>query len=293
MKIGFAGIGIMGLPMATHLLNSGYALTVFNRTPEKYTTLLEQGAQSAPSFSELLATCDIVICVFSNDAVLKHYLDQINQQNLNAQVLVNMSTISPNASLGFQTLCESMGLAYVEAPVVGSKPAAENGQLLILASGNKQAIQRCEAPLSAFSKQIVYCGPSAEACNVKLVLNTLLATMTVALSEALLSMERLQFNSETFLRIMESTPLHSLLFQIKGPLITQRTYPTQFPLEHMHKDLKLALDLFTNNGITPLLSKCVVRIYDEAIGNCNEEPSNRDMSIVAQTIGSMMDKQNV
>ena len=276
MRIGFAGMGIMGAPMAMHLLQAGYPLTVFNRSQEKCEPLVAKGAKKAASFEQLLGSSDVVICMLADAAALIQCLEQVTGE-VEAQGIINMGTIGPGESSAVRERVTSLGLHYLEAPVAGSKPAAEAGQLVVLGSGETEWFERVAPVLSCFSKQVFYCGSGNLACVLKLSLNSLLASMTVALCESLALCEQSGVAPNDFFDVLAVTALNAPLYDIKRPLIQNRNYPVQFPLMHMLKDLNLARELLE----LPLLSASHQQ-YSQAALQRNEQ--DYDMSVVREML---------
>lgn len=278
-KIGFAGMGIMGAAMAVHLLQAGYSITVFNRTQDKCRPLLEKGADLATSFAQLAGSCDVLICMLSDADALHQNLDDISS-NVKARVIINMSTVSPHESNELRRRSEILGLNYIEAPVAGSKPAAEAGEMVVLCSGQSESVEQYKSLLSCFSKQIVYCGEGSRACSLKLSLNALLANMTLALCESEVICERLGVEPDLFFETLAMTALNSPLFNIKRPLMTQHEYPAQFPLTHMLKDLNLIQTALDDMDLgLPLLQAARTQYVNVST---QVDASTRDMSIVRE-----------
>lgn len=284
-KIGFAGLGIMGQPMAMNLLGSHYELSVFNRTQSKCEALKQQGAKIAGSFSELFTHCDIVIANFSDGDVLSAQISTLEgaDSSFSASGLINMSTISTTNSDEFRTRLNALGLQYLEAPVAGSKGAAEQGSLVILASGRSQWLEAVSGVLQCLGQQIFYLGETHQACIVKLGLNSLLAAMMVGVNEALALVEKAGVTGEKFMEVLPLTALNSMLFQVKRAALIDNDFSPQFPLKHMCKDLGLIADLRADNSIELPVMNSVATVYKAAMQR-NPENQNRDLSVIREAL---------
>lgn len=158
MKIGWIGLGAMGLPMAEKVLDQGFEVFVYNRTTSEAVPLVEKGAQLASSLQELLQSVDLVVSILSDmEANQQVFSDPVLAAG-QGKIWLNMSTISPNQSHELAQRAASYGLSYLEAPVSGSVGAAQAGRLLSLLAGNQAQVQVVEPILRSFSAQIFYLG---------------------------------------------------------------------------------------------------------------------------------------
>ena len=153
-SIGWIGLGNMGIPMCKNLLKAGYPLTVYNRTKHKEKELTAAGAATADSPAKMFETCDIVFTMVSNDDAVKDIYDGkdglLSQASAKGKMAINTSTISPETSKEMAEKCRQAGVEYLESPVSGTVKPAEDGTLMMLTSGTKEAFDKGKPILECF-----------------------------------------------------------------------------------------------------------------------------------------------
>ena len=246
MKIGFIGLGSMGLPMAAHLVKAGHSLTVYNRTRERADSLAQQGAKVAGSPREAAAGTEVLITMLADDSALESVIfgDQGALAGLpRGAIHVSMSTIGHLLSRRLTTEHRSRGQQYVAAPVFGRPDAAEAAKLWIIPAGSSEAIERCRPLLEAMGQGVEVVGDDPPLANVvKLAGNFLLASAIEAMGEALALVRKFGVEPKRFLEIANGRLIRSPVYENYGNLIvSQRFQPAGFKLRHGLKDVRLAL----------------------------------------------------
>lgn len=191
-KVGFAGLGRMGEPMAQRLLEAGFDLAVHNRSPAPAQALAARGATAAATPAELAADRDVVITMLAGPAAVEQVVagaDGVLAGARPGAVVVDMSTIGPSAARALAARAAERQVAFLDAPVSGSTPAAAAGTLAVFAGGDAAALERARSALDAIASSVVHVGPSGAGAAVKLGLNTVLAQLNEAIAEALLLAE--------------------------------------------------------------------------------------------------------
>lgn len=257
VSVGFAGIGRMGLPMARNLLAAGFPLTVFNRTEERCQSLLEAGAELAPSPADMASVTEVVVTMVS-DAEAARSLVAGPAGILHGAgpglVLVEMSTIGPTAARELAALAFERGVSMVDAPVSGSTSVAEAAALTVMAGGEEDAYERALPVLRAMSKAQFHLGPSGSGAAMKLALNVMIASTTHALSEALVLAESAGIERREAYRVVAESALASPFVAYKeAAFLDPDGVPPAFALDLMRKDLALACELGEQAGI-PMLA---------------------------------------
>ncbi|MGL2648697.1 NAD(P)-dependent oxidoreductase [Helicobacter pylori] len=240
MKIGWIGLGAMGTPMATRLRDAGLEVSVYNRTESKAAPLKEKGVAVYTSPIDLAAKVDLVFTMLSDKAAIDAVLSPEFWEQMSKKIVVNMSTIAPLESLSLEKIAQKHQVTYLEVPVSGSVGAAKAGALLILAAGDEEVISKLKPVLVHLGSQTFYLGKVGQGTGAKLSINSLLAQMGVAYSEALLLAKRLGIDAESFLQIIGQSGMNSPLFQAKKGMWLQDNYPAAFSLKLMLKDIRLA-----------------------------------------------------
>jgi 3-hydroxyisobutyrate dehydrogenase-like beta-hydroxyacid dehydrogenase len=242
-KVGFAGMGIMGKPMALNAAKAGFDVTVYNRTRPLPDSV--PGLAIAETPLDLARACDVVTLMLTGpeaiDAVAfgeNGLAGELGQ----GKTVINMSTVSPAYAATLAERVTATGAAFVDAPVSGSKIPAQQGTLVILAGGPKDAVDALEPLLLSMGRKVVYCGEAPMGTMMKMSVNLLLAAMMEGLSEMLTFGRAGGLSSEAMLDVVLSGPLACDLFKVKEPLFRQDSFMAQFPLKHMAKDLKFVAD---------------------------------------------------
>ncbi|MCQ2719756.1 NAD(P)-dependent oxidoreductase [Helicobacter pylori] len=263
MKIGWIGLGAMGTPMATRLHDANLEVSVYNRTESKAAPLKEKGVAVYTSPIDLAAKVDLVFIMLSDKAAIDAVLVPKFCEQMSKKIVVNMSTIAPLESLALEEIAQKHQVTYLEAPVSGSVGAAKAGALLILAAGDEEVITQLKPVFTHLGSQIFYLGKIGQGTGAKLSINSLLAQMGVAYSEALLLAKHLGVDAELFLQIIGQSGMNSPLFQAKKGMWLQDSYPVAFSLKLMLKDIRLANNEAGETIQLPFLSKAQ-ELYSQA-----------------------------
>jgi 3-hydroxyisobutyrate dehydrogenase-like beta-hydroxyacid dehydrogenase len=246
MKVGFIGLGGMGLAMAQNLLAAGHALTVFNRTRARAEPLQERGAQVAETPAEAAREADAVLTMLADDRAVEDMTT--GAEGLIAglgpkAIHVSCSTISVELSQRLALLHAAAGQGYVAAPVFGRPDAAAAKQLWVLAAGRAGDVDRCMPLLEAIGRGVSRIGPEAPSANVvKLGGNFLIASMIEALGEAFALTRKSGIEPKVFLEVFQSVLAGSPIFGRYAGLVASETFePAGFKMYLGLKDMRLAL----------------------------------------------------
>jgi len=242
-RIAFIGLGTMGKPMAANLIHKGYTVTVYNRTLEKTEELVRLGADTALTPAEAAHGADVLITMLSNDEVLLNtfYSEYGVLSGLHpALSIIDCSTVAPQTS---RRLADELAAHYVDfldAPVTGSKPAAEAGTLTFMVGGNEEVFEEHRDLFAAMGSKALYLGPSGSGSYAKLAHNTMVGINAIGLMEGLAIAVKAGVKPDQFLEIVRSGGANSKQAELKGDKILDRDFSNQFSLKLMLKDLLLA-----------------------------------------------------
>jgi 3-hydroxyisobutyrate dehydrogenase-like beta-hydroxyacid dehydrogenase len=234
----------MGSRMAGRLLDAGYDLTVYNRTRERTFPLEQRGAKVADSPKDLAANVDVVLSSVTDDTVLEDVMYGPDGALLAARpgtVFIEMSTVSPRTSRQFSDAAEAKGVSVLDAPVSGSTPVAEQGQLIIFVGGKEAVYHSCKPILDVLGKQSFYLGPSGSGAAMKLTVNTLLGLGVQALAESIALGRKSGLDLERILNVLGETTVLSPGQKAKLDNVRKDEYPATFALRLMFKDFRLIL----------------------------------------------------
>lgn len=249
-RIGFLGLGTMGLPMAINLAKAGLRPMVFNRTRSKVGPVLKVGAMEATSIDALFDNADTVVMMLSGPEAIEGVLVPIieNPACLKGKGVVNMGTNPPSFSRQMADRLESLGAVYVDAPVSGTKVQAEEGTLLIMTSGPEGIDQTLSSLFNAVGKTVVHCGPVPNAGMMKLAVNIVLSASLSGLMEGAHFAEKGGLDLKTFFQLILGGPLGNDMFAIKAKKIMEKDFTPQASIGTVAEMLKHIMDTAYDTG---------------------------------------------
>lgn len=243
LSVGFAGMGIMGKPMALNIAKAGHDVAVHNRTrplPESV-----PGLAVMDTARELARSRDILVIMVTGPEALEAVLwgeDGMGPELRQGKTVINMSSVPPAFSEGLARRVEATGAVFVDAPVSGSKIPAQQGTLVILAGGPRDAVHALEPLFLCMGKKVVYCGEAPKGSMMKMSVNLLLAAMMGGLAEMVSFGRAGGLDTGAMLEVALGGPLACDLYRMKKEMILQDNFLAQFPLKHMAKDIKFIAD---------------------------------------------------
>jgi 3-hydroxyisobutyrate dehydrogenase len=243
-RIGFIGLGGMGRRMASRLLNAGYHVTVHNRTRNRAEELARLGASIAESPFRLAGSADLVLSSVADDEALAQVMFGGEGALAGAtpgSVFIDLSTVHPRTAVRLSEAGRARGVNVLDAPVSGSTPQAEQGQLVVFVGGEPPVYERCRPVLGVLGKASLYMGPSGSGLTTKLCVNALLGMGIQALAEAIALGERSGLQRGRLLEALAETSVLSPSQRSKFDNIQRDVYPATFPQRLMFKDFGLIL----------------------------------------------------
>ncbi|MBW8688005.1 NAD(P)-dependent oxidoreductase [Chitinophaga rhizophila] len=280
IKIGWAGLGQMGIPMVTNLVKAGFGVTVYNRTAAKATALQEQlDVQTAATPRQLAEHVDIIITMVADDAALKEIYegtDGILSATLKRGMLsIDMSTVSPDTTRQLAALCEAAGGWYLDAPVSGSVKPAQEAQLIIMAGGRQEDFERARPIFDVLGKAAHLLGENGAGNYAKLAINTFLGITLQGLSEAVVFAQNNGIQPAQFLPLISNGPIASAITNMKSPNIVNHDFTPAFQLGLLAKDIRLAKGQGMDTPIGNALADTLQDAMKEGLGSL-------DMSAIYQ-----------
>jgi len=269
-KIGWIGLGNMGIPMATQLIEAGYEVTAYNRSKAKEGALKEIGALLAETPKDLLVQTDVVFVMVSDDAAIEAIFngtDGVLSAEVSGKTIINMSTVSPSISRQMAAACTAKGHYYLDAPVSGSVKQAETGQLVIMVGGDELAFNEVKPILEKLGKLAMRVGDTGAGNNAKLAINSLLALYAQGLAETVVFANAQGIKTEDLLSLINNAAIGNIFTKIKGDAIIADQYQAAFALKHIVKDLNLA----KAEGISSPLAKTALQTFESASVRYGEE----------------------
>ncbi|KAA9150881.1 NAD(P)-dependent oxidoreductase [Amycolatopsis acidicola] len=235
------GTGIMGRPMAANLLGAGLSVRAWNRTRVKAEPLGEQGAQVCDSAAEAVRGADFVLTMLSDGPTVHEVVSGALGEIPADAVWVQMSTVGDEWTGKLAALAGKAGLAFVDAPVLGTKQPAEQGKLVVLGAGPDKLRERCAPVFDAVGGRTIWVGETGAASRLKLVANAWVLALTNATAESVALAETLGVDPKLFLESIKGGALDVPYAHLKGGAMISGEYPLAFPAKHAAKDARLVL----------------------------------------------------
>jgi 3-hydroxyisobutyrate dehydrogenase len=263
-RVGFIGLGIMGGGMARNLLKNGFALTVWNRSADKMTPILEAGASAGASPADVASKSDIVItCVSDTPDVEAVILGEngVIHGLRSGGLVIDMSTISPKATREIAARLNERGIAMLDAPISGGSEGAARGTLSIMVGGDAAQFARALPVFQAMGRTITHVGGHGSGQMVKLVNQILVVVNMLAVSEALLFAQAGGLDLEKTLNAVAGGAAGSWMLSNRGTQAIRRDWRPGFTIDLQQKDLRLALEMAAELGIPVLATSLVSNLY--------------------------------
>jgi 3-hydroxyisobutyrate dehydrogenase-like beta-hydroxyacid dehydrogenase len=275
MKVGFLGLGIMGRRMAANLVKHGHEVSAWNRSAGKNV----DGARTAVSPADAAADAEVIWMCVADTAAVERVLfapDGAANNLREGMIVVDSSTIGPAATREFAKRVREKGADYVDAPVTGSKVAAESGQLIFIAGGNAETLQKLEPLFQAMGKTVMHMGDVSMGQSAKICMNLQIALIYEGFAEALVLGKKLGVRTEDLTALVAATMVRSGVTDYKAPFVLKHDFTPNFPLRLMHKDIQLMLDAAKQNRVKLPGLETVKEIYELA-----EEEGQQDLDYAA------------
>ena len=241
-KIGFIGLGIMGVPMAGHIIGAGYPLSVFNRTKGKASVLADKGAVVLDTPAEVAQASDIIITMVSDTPDVEQVLfgkNGVYEALAPGKVVIDMSTISAEATRSFYAKIAKKGASLLDAPVSGGEIGAINATLTIMVGGDEAVFDRCTPLLKTMGKTVTYMGPSGAGQACKMCNQVLLIGCLMGVCEGFLLASKEGLDINRFIDVVSGGAGASAQLRICGEKIAKRDFSPGFLMDLMAKDLEI------------------------------------------------------
>lgn len=241
-RIGFVGIGLMGLPMCRRLLAAGFPLTVWNRTADKCTPVVAAGATAASDLATLVGTVEVLMLCLADTAAVEAVVfgdDGIAAHGRAGQLLIDFSSIAPAATRDFAArLQATCGMRWLDAPVSGGVIGAEAGTLVIMAGGVAEDVERARPLLAPLSQRLTHMGPVGAGQVTKVCNQLIVAANAVLIAEAVVLAEQSGVDAGLLAPALAGGFADSKPLQILAPRMAESRFePVQWKVQTLLKDL--------------------------------------------------------
>jgi 3-hydroxyisobutyrate dehydrogenase len=264
MKLAFAGLGVMGFPMAGHLAKAGHEVAVFNRTPQKAAKWVETyGGRSAPTVAEAAKGAELfLLCVGADDdvrAVVGEALPALEK----GAIVVDHTTASAAVARAMADKAAARGVGFIDAPVSGGQAGAENGQLTIMCGGSPEDFARVEAAVAPYTKAIRLMGGPGAGQLTKMVNQICIAGVVQGLAEGLHFAKRAGLDPADVYAAISKGAAQSWQMDNRWKTMSEGRFDFGFAVDWMRKDLGLVLEAARANGATLEMTALVDGYYAE------------------------------
>jgi 3-hydroxyisobutyrate dehydrogenase/2-hydroxy-3-oxopropionate reductase len=268
-KLGFLGLGLMGYPMARNLLRAGHQVAVWSNTTEKARKLAagEKG-QFCETPKEVAQNADCIFLCLGDTEMVKEVLlgaDGVIQGVHSGAVIADCSTISPSESRALAAAFKAKGVDFLDAPVTGSTPGAESGNLTLMIGGDQSVFEKIKPYLEPMGKKIYFCGGPGMGLQAKLTQNLVLSNILMAFNEGMVLAAKGGMDPKLMLDILDNSAAKSGLISYKAPFVFSRNFTTNFSVKWMHKDIGLMLDSGKELGVPLYLTGLTRQLFQTAI----------------------------
>lgn len=271
-KLAFLGLGVMGRPMAAHLVGAGYDVAIYNRTAARadalQTALAKEGLSVAvgQTPAEAASGRDIVIICVGNDNDLEQVLSGQNgalSVMQNGSTLIDHTTVSPGMARAVAERCEAKNIAAVDAPVSGGQAGAENGALAIMCGGTADAFEAAEPIMQAYGKTIVHIGDAGAGQTAKMANQMCIAGVLGGLSEAVRLVQAAGVDPDKVLSAISGGAAQSWQMENRWKTMVADEFDFGFAIDWMRKDLGYALQEADRLGLESPVTQMVDQLYSE------------------------------
>ena len=262
--VALLGTGTMGAGMARNIAAAGIPLRVWNRTRAKAEPLAETGATVADSPAEAVRGADIVITMLYDADAVESALAEAKDGLAAGTVLLQQSTVGVEGAQRLASLAADLGLVYVDAPVLGTKKPAEDGALVVLASGPEDVQERVAPVLEAIGSRTQWVGEVGTASRLKLVANSWVLTVLEGIAEALTFARALDLDPEQFLAAVKGGAMDAPYVQLKGNAMLSGSFDPAFGLDGAAKDAALMVEAARAAGVDVPIVEVAKRYLDAA-----------------------------
>ena len=283
-RIGFLGLGTMGAAMAANLARAGFAVTAWNRSPDRAPELNALGVERSPSPADVARATDVVVICVSDTPDVEAVLfgeGGLAEGARSGSLVIDCSTISPSATRDYAARLTDRGVALVDAPVSGGSEGAQKATLTIFCGGSAEDVERARPVLAAMGKTITHVGPSGAGQAVKAVNQVILAGTYLGVAEGIVLAIKAGLDVEQVVEALGGGAAQSWVLANRSGRMLANDYPLGFKVALHRKDLGIALDLAREMGAQLPVAELAADLETDLIA---KDHADEDMSALARVI---------
>ena len=263
--------GTMGAPMARNIQNAGMRVRAWNRTRERVQALAQDGITVVDSLTEAVDGADVIITMLSDGDAVLATAEQFTSAARDEAIWLQMSTIGIEATDRCIAAAEEAGLAFVDAPVLGTKKPAEEGKLVVLASGPDEAREHVEPIFDTVGQKTLWIGDAGKGNRLKVAVNVWIVSVVEGAAETLALAEGIGIDPELVLQAVEGGPLDMPYLRMKGTMMMERSFEPSFRLTLAAKDAALAAEAADDAHLDLPLVEAIANRMSEASDEHGDE----------------------
>lgn len=265
LRVAVLGTGAMGAGMARSMLREGIEVAVWNRTAERSKPLSADGADVAPDPAAAVVDADVVVAMLFDAAATLDVMETVLPAMKDGAVFVQCATVGIGGAAQTAAVAAEHGVAFLDCPVLGTKAPAEQGNLVMLASGDPSLRERVQPAFDAMSSKTIWVGDQLGlGSKLKLVCNAWIASLAAAVGQSLALAEGLGIDQRLMLEAFDGAAAGSPYLQAKGKAIIESSYAPQFSVDGVRKDARLIKDAIVESGVSTVLVDGVLGAFDAA-----------------------------
>ncbi|AFS80544.1 2-hydroxy-3-oxopropionate reductase [Candidatus Nitrosopumilus koreensis AR1] len=267
-KIGIIGLGMLGNAVALHLLDSGFEVTVFNRNKDKTIQAKEKGATIVDAPKDVAEKSELVVIVVKDaDAVKQVSFGEngIVKGRKEGLIVADMSTIDPSESKNISEKFQEHGINKLDIPVMGGPNVAITGDLVMMASGDKESFENCKEVFETIANKVFFLGENGVAHSIKLAMNLQITMLALGLSEGITLVKKAGVDPKIFLEILNSTYFKTGMSENKAFKMIDGKYEPTFTLANLKKDISTITNAAKSLGIELPMIKKAEEVYENAV----------------------------
>jgi putative dehydrogenase len=267
MKTGVIGVGIMGSAIARNLIAAGLPVIGFDIAADRREALAAMGGEAARSAAEVAAGADIILTSLPSIAALDDTSATLRGQARTGTIVAELSTLPIDAKQRNHDALASAGIILLDCPLSGTGAQAVTRDLVVYASGERAAVERCNTVFAGFARLTHYLGAFGNGSRMKFVANLLVAIHNVATAEAMVLGRKAGLAAADIVKVIASGAGNSRVFELRAPLMANGAYqPPTMKIEIWQKDMAVIGDFAKSLGVAAPLFAATVPIYNAAIG---------------------------
>jgi len=263
-KVAFLGLGVMGFPMAGHLVAKGYEVTVYNRTAARAQEWVKKhGGKSAATPGEAARGAEFVAMCVGNDRDLAEVSAAALAGMRQGAILIDHTTASADAARRIFAEAKALGIHFIDAPVSGGQAGAENGKLTVMCGGEADAFERARPVMESYAKAVTLLGVAGAGQLTKMVNQICIAGLMQALSEGIAFAEKAGLDPALVIDVISKGAAQSWQMENRGKTMVERKFDFGFAVDWMRKDLGICLDEAKRNGASLPVTALVDQFYGD------------------------------